>query len=439
MSDTALTRPTNSQTTSQRRLFAIDFDIYLFLAAAVLCAIGFLMVYSASISPSFLATEDATTTYFFRLHVRNFGIGLLVMMLLTVVDYRIWKRFSLWIMLGTITTLIFVLQFGEQRLAAQRSLFQGSVQPGEFAKLAVVIYMAAWLASRQRQLKNISYGLLPFGVLVGVTCFLLVLQPDLSTAATILATSFTLFFLAGADWLQLAVLASVAGGIGYTLVTRLPYAQTRINDHLAAIQDLTQANEHVQAAVEAFLNGQLFGVGLGEGTQKFGRLPFPHTDSIFAVIGEELGLVGSFLVLSLFVLLVYRGFVVARKAPDLFGALVASGVVLWIAYDAILNIAVMTALVPPTGVPLPFISFGGSSLVTAMAGVGLVLSVSRQATRTPPARAERSVSLPLDSRLSAPDAPPTTQEKDNARETPRVSGRYRRGHISRVSRRRGDS
>ncbi|MFP4321410.1 MAG: FtsW/RodA/SpoVE family cell cycle protein [Anaerolineales bacterium] len=442
MSDTALTRPTSSQSGTQRRMFALDFDIYLFLAMAVLCAMGFLMVYSASISPSFLATEDATTTYFFRLHVRNFVIGFMVMALLVMIDYRVWKRFSLWIMLGTILTLVIVLQFGEQRLAAQRSLFEGSVQPGEFAKLAVVIYMAAWLASRQRQLKNISYGLLPFGILVGLTCFLLVLQPDLSTAATILATSLTLFFLAGADWLQLGLLAGGAGGLGYMLITRLPYAQSRIADHLAAIQDLTQANEHVQAAVEAFLNGQLFGVGLGEGTQKFGRLPFPHTDSIFAVIGEELGLMGSFLVLSLFVVLVYRGFVVARNAPDLFGALVSSGVVLWIAYDAILNIAVMTALVPPTGVPLPFISFGGSSLVTAMAGVGLVLSVSRQAARTPPERAERPVALPLDARLAEQpeaSATPSEAEKENARETPAVSGRYRRGHISRVSRRQRDT
>lgn len=437
-----------TNTTAERpRWLTFDFDAYFLLAAAVLCAFGLLMVYSSSISPSFLATEDQSTSYFFTRHARNFVIGLLIMAILAVVDYRIWKRYSLWIMVGTIVGLGLVLLVGDQRLQAQRSLFQGSVQPGEFSKLAVTIYMAAWLSSRQRHLSNVSYGLIPFTILVGLTCILLVLQPDLSTAATILATTFTMFFLAGAHWLQLGALGGSAAAAGYILVTQIGYAQARINDHLAAIQDLTKANDHVQASVEAFLNGQLFGVGLGEGRQKFGRLPFPHTDSIFAVIGEELGLIGSMLVLSLFVLLVYRGFVIARKAPDLFGALIASGICLWIGFDAILNIAVMTALLPPTGVPLPFISFGGSSLVTAMAGVGLVLSVSRQAARhiDEPDRSSKSVALPLDTRLQAarpadPEPEMTTPEpEDTPHETARVGGRYGRGHISRLSRRDRDS
>ena len=209
---------------------------------------------------------------FFTRHVRNFVIGAIFMTVLYFIDYRIWKRFSLWIMLITILALVFVLQYGDQRLAAQRALFEGSVQPGEFAKLAVVIYMAAWLSGRQRQLRRISYGLLPFSILLGTTCILLVLQPDLSTAAAILATTLTMFFLAGADLFQLGAITGGAGVGGYLLVTRLEYARSRIDGHLAAIQDLTKANDHVQAAVEAFLNGQLFGVGLGEGTQKFGTV-----------------------------------------------------------------------------------------------------------------------------------------------------------------------
>jgi cell division protein FtsW len=425
---------------AQRRLYTPNFDAYLLIAVLVLCAIGFLMVFSASISASFLATDDQSTSYFFTRHMRNFAIGAVIMTLLYFIDYRIWKRFSLWIMLGTILALIFVLQFGDQRLAAQRALFEGSVQPGEFAKLAVVVYMAAWLSGRQRQLKRISYGLLPFTILLGTTCILLVLQPDLSTAAVILATTLTMFFLAGADIFQMGIITGGAGVTGYLLVTRLDYARSRIDGHLAAIQDLTKANDHVQASVEAFLNGQLFGVGLGEGTQKYGRLPFPHTDSIFAVIGEELGLVGALLVLGLFVVLVYRGFLVSRAAPDLFGALLASGVCLWITYDAMLNIAVMTALVPPTGVPLPFISFGGSSLVTAMAGIGIVMSVSRQSSRisTVESRSERGVSLPMDNKLREAEAQQSEVEKQPG-EFAGVSRGYRRGHISRVSRRDRDA
>lgn len=419
----------------RRRLLTLDFDVYFLLAAVVLCAVGLLMVYSASISASYLATDDSSTTYFFNRHLRNLVIGLIFMGGLMAIDYRLWRRYSLLIMLLTITSLLIVLGFGQERLAAQRSLFRGSIQPGEFAKLAVVLYMAAWLASRQKRLKQITYGLLPFSFLVGATCVLIISQPDLSTAASIGATTLTMFFLAGADWLQLGAIGAGAMGFGYVLATQITYARTRIDQHLDAIRDLTKANDHVQASVEAFLNGNLFGVGLGEGTQKFGRLPFPHTDSIFAVIGEELGLVGSLGVLALFVILVYRGFIIARSAPDTFGSLLAAGVCLWIAYDAMLNIAVMTALVPPTGVPLPFISFGGSSLVTAMAGVGLVLSVSRQASRiTPPNRDKAGMILNLD----VPEDMVEVEEDDSV-ETDGVGGRYRRGHISRVSRRRQDS
>lgn len=425
-------------TAIRRRLFAPDFDMYFLLAAMVLCGVGLLMVYSASISASYLATDDASTTYFFNRHLRNVIIGLVLMALLTMIDYRMWKRYSLLIMLGTIASLLFVLGFGQERLAAQRSLFSGSVQPGEFAKLAVVLYMAAWLASRQKRLKQITYGLLPFTVLIGATCVLIISQPDLSTAASILATTLTMFFLAGADWVQIGAIGAGATGLGYILVTEVDYARTRIDQHLGAIRDLTKANDHVQASVEAFLNGNLFGVGLGEGTQKFGKLPFPHTDSIFAVIGEELGLVGSLGVLLLFVVLIYRGFMIARTAPDSFGSLLTAGICLWIAYDAMLNIAVMTALVPPTGVPLPFISFGGSSLVTAMAGVGLVLSVSRQASRiVPPERERTGMILNLNGSMSTQEI--EEPEESEPVETDSVSGRYRRGHISRVSRRRQDS
>lgn len=361
----------------RRRLFAPNFDLYLLSVVGVLCAIGLLMVYSASIDASFLATEDSSTTYFFQRQLRNFFIGLVLMYVLMRLDYRIWRRFSIWMMLGTMMMLVFVLEFGDRRLEAQRALFQGSFQPGEAAKLIVVIYMAAWLASKRHKIRKVTYGIIPFSIMVGAVAFLVVLQPDLSTAASILATALTMFFLAGASWSQIIIVMGSATALGITIALELPYANQRIEGHLNAINDLTQANDHVQAAIAAFLNGGLFGVGLGEGRQKFGALPFPHTDSVFAVIGEELGLLGCAVVIALYVILVYRGFMVARLARDSFGALLAAGITCWLVYDALLNISVMTALAPPTGVPLPFISFGGSSLVAAMAGVGLMLSVSR--------------------------------------------------------------
>lgn len=361
------------------RAYAAGFDLYLVLIVGVLCAIGLLMVYSASIDVSFQVTGEVdSTTYFFTRQVRSMAIGLVVLLVLARVDYRIWRRMSVPMLLGVILLLLAVLAFGEERFEAQRALLSGSLQPGELAKLTVVIYMAAWLAAKRARLRNIFYGIIPFSVLVGTVAFLIVLQPDLSTAASVLATALTLFFIAGADMFQLLAIGGAMGVAGWQLMTRLDYARERLDAHLAAIDDLTQASDHVQQAVSAFINGGLTGVGLGQSQLKYANnLPFPHTDSIFAVIGEETGLLGAFLVLALYVALIYRGFLIARYAPDAFGGLLAAGVTCWIAYDALLNIAVMTAIIPPTGVPLPFISFGGSSLVAALAGVGLMLNVSR--------------------------------------------------------------
>lgn len=367
----------------RRRGYYAGIDLYLALIVGALCAIGLLMVYSASIDVSYQVTGDPTsTTYFFVRQLRSMVVGLCLLVILSRLDYHVWRRLAVPMMLGVILLLVAVLRFGDKRFEAQRTLIGGSLQPGEMAKFTVVIYMAAWLAAKRARLRNPFYGVIPFSILVGTIAFLIVLQPDISTAASVLAIALSLFFIAGADLLQMVVIGGIMGVAGWQLVMRLAYARERLEAHLKAIQDLTKASDHVQQAVTAFLNGGLTGVGLGESKQKFANnLPFPHTDSIFAVIGEELGLLGTFLVIALFVALIYRGFTISRSAPDMFGGLLAAGVTCWIAYDALLNIAVMTAMLPPTGVPLPFISFGGSSLVAALSGVGMMLNVSRAISR----------------------------------------------------------
>jgi cell division protein FtsW len=193
-----------------------------------------------------------------------------------------------------------------------------------------------------------------------------------------------LFFLAGASWKQIGVGLGIAalGGAFLLSNSELGYAQNRVETYISGAADLTQANYHVQQAVIAFMNGGWTGVGLGEGKQKFGFLPAPHTDSIFAVIGEELGFVGATLVIVLYIVLVVRGLQIARRAPDMYGSLLAAGITIWIAAKALLNIAVMTAVLPATGAPLPFVSFGGSSLVVLMAAAGMLLSVARVNART---------------------------------------------------------
>lgn len=373
------TAPDAARVAERKKLFRPRFDIYLLLVTCMLLAIGLMMVFSTTFDWSYQEFGEASAI--FLRQVRSVGVGLVIMTLLALIDYRIWKRFALWMMLVVIALLIALLMTAPELFGAQRAFINGSLQPGELAQLVTIIYMAAWLSAKQAKIRRISYGLIPFSILVGSVSALIVLQPDLSTASLILATAITMFFLAGADLFQMAIVGVGVGGIGMVLVSQIGYAGARLSSYMESVNDLTKADWHVQQAVIAFLNGGLTGVGLGEGYQKFGFLPAPHTDSIFAVIAEELGLLGCMIVAILFVVLALRGFRVARLAPDSFGSLLAAGVTVWIALEALLNIAVMTAILPFTGVPLPFISFGGSALVTSMAGIGILLSVSRVTAR----------------------------------------------------------
>ena len=244
-------------------------------------------------------------------------------------------------------------------------------------KLATVIYVAAWLSSKGEQIRDVTYGLIPFAVLIGVVASLVVVQPDVSTAVLIVLTALAMFFFAGADIFQLAVGGVVGGITFFVLINRLPHASRRLDQYLLTWRDPMNVGYHMRQVLIALGSGGLFGVGLGQGQQKLGYLPAPHTDSIFAVLGEEAGFVGCLVVIGLFVLLAYRGFKIALEASDAFAALLACGVTCWLAFQALINVGVMTGLIPFTGIALPFISFGGSAMVVSLAGVGLLLSVSR--------------------------------------------------------------
>lgn len=371
----------------QRRRLVATLDLYLLIVVAGLLAIGLMMVYSTTFDWSY-QTYGSDSVIFLQ-HVRNLVIGVVIMTLLIFIDYRIWRRFAVWLLLIVIGMLVAVLIFGDDTFGARRALINGSFQPGEAAELVIVIYMAAWLSSRRTKIRSITYGLIPFTVLVGIVGGLVMIQPDLSTAAVIVIVSGIMFYLAGADMKQIAIAGILVGAIGWVVsqLGLLPsYAADRVDSYLSGVANLTQAHYQVQQAVIAFLNGGWTGVGLGEGRQKFGFLPAPHTDSIFAVIGEELGVIGATVVVLLYVAFVIRGFQASRRAIDSFGALLTAGLTLWVVLKALLNIAVMTALVPPTGAPLPFISFGGSSLVTLLAGTGLLLSVARARRNSTPER-----------------------------------------------------
>lgn len=351
------------------------FDYWLFLTIAGLIILGMLMVFSTTFDYGLRFWDDST--YYLRRQSMALGLGLLALVIIMQFDYHVLRRFSVLLLGGTILGLVIVLFFGEAIFGAQRGFYEGSYQPSEVAKIAMILYITHWLSTKGERIKNITYGLLPFSIIVGTVCALIVQQPDLSTAGLIALVSFTIFFIAGADWRQFAVAGLIGGAVFIVLINALPHAAARVDAYTAALQDPNQASWHVQQSLVALGRGGWFGVGLGASTQKFGALPTAHTDSVFAVIGEELGLLGTLSVIILLAMLVWRGFRVAKNARDSYGALLAIGITTWFAYQALINIAVITAVIPFTGMPLPFISYGGSSLAISLVGAGILLNISR--------------------------------------------------------------
>lgn len=351
-------------------------DIPLILAVVALVVFGLIMLYSASFDFSF--NEFGSSTYMFVRQVRWLGVGILLAIGLSLFDYHHWRKVVVFAMLGTIALLIIVLFVNEIRLGASRSLYEGSYQPSEIAKLISIIYLAVWLYAKRDFLHDISLGLIPLGVILGIIGGLIYLQPDLSAAGTVLLLGGLLFFLAGADLKQIAFIMILAIFMGWVIVQFSATGQDRVSSFVAGLQDPTNASYHVQRSFEAVVKGGFFGVGLGQADTKLTGLPFAPTDSIFAVVAEELGLFGSMLLMSLYAVLVWRGLLIARRAPDMLGTLLASGVTFWIGIEALINMTVMVGLMPFAGNALPFISAGGSNLVSTLSAIGIILNVSRQ-------------------------------------------------------------
>jgi cell division protein FtsW len=355
-------------------------DIPLMLTVVALVVFGLIMLYSASFDFSF--NEFGSPTYMFTRQLKWLGVGLLLALGLSRFDYHYWRNVIVFAMLGTIGLLITVLFINEIRLGASRSLYEGSYQPSEIAKLISVIYLAVWLYAKRDFLHDLSLGLIPLGVILGIIGGLIYLQPDLSAAGTVLVLGGLLFFLAGADIKQIVFLLILAIFMGWVIVQFSVTGQDRVASFLAGLQDPTHASYHVQRSFEAVIKGGFFGVGLGQADTKLTGLPFAPTDSIFAVVAEELGLFGSMLLMCLYATLVWRGLVIARRAPDMLGTLLASGVTFWIGMEALINMAVMVGLMPFAGNALPFVSAGGSNLVSTLSAIGIMLNISRQSSES---------------------------------------------------------
>ncbi len=374
----------------------LDLDIWLIIVVFTLLVFGLLMVYSASTDYSMVVLGEEPS-YMFRRQVIFALIGIAVATFLAMIDYHRFTKWAIPIIAVTIIGLAVVLFVNEVINNAARTLFQGSGQPSEFAKLAVVIYLAVWLFARKEQLGSVSFGLLPLSVILGIIGGLILLQPDLSATVTIFIIGGIMFFLAGGDLRQIVFFLVIGTLVGWVVFTFHPTGSQRLSEYVISIQDLTQAPLHLSRSLEALVKGSWFGVGIGRAETKLTGLPVPPTDSIFAVIGEEVGIIGSTVVVFLNVILLWRGLKIAQVAPDGLGKLLAAGLSIWLAIEAFINMAVIVGLVPFAGNALPFISYGGSNLFVSLAAIGILLNISRVSARSQE-KEERSLNAVIDLR-----------------------------------------
>ena len=362
-----------TQTQSNTAAWSVNLpriDFVLFAIVAALLVIGLIMIWSVTFSLRVSLGVDQPEATFIK-QLQYTVIGLVMLGILAFINYRIWQKLSIVLMVITVLGLAIMLLLPlDETYGARRWLFGSSVQPGEIAKFTVIVYMAAWLSSKGDKLRQVTYGLIPFAVLVGVVVGLIVLQPNMSTAIIIGLCAMAMFFIAGADLVQYFLLM-LGGGLAMLIVIfRTPYQNGRLATFLIGdpLSNVTKETYQIAEALTALGSGGLVGRGIGTGYSKFGYVPAPHTDSIFALLGEEMGLIGTWAVIALFLALAYRGFRIASRTNDPFGQVLASGLTFWIIFQAFVNIAVVTATMPFTGVPLPFISFGGSSLISVLVG-----------------------------------------------------------------------
>lgn len=369
---------------SRARSLVHEPDYWLIAVILTLVMFGLVMVFSASIAIG-LQQEGGNSYYFLTRQAIWAAIGFGGMLATTFIDYHFWRRLSLPAMVGVLillAALVFIpgLGAGADSWGAKRWIGLGplSFQPSEVAKIVLVIYLADWLGQKGNKIRNFSYGLIPFALVLGTLIGLVMLQPDLGTAILMAAIGISMFLVAGADLAQLGALMAVGSVSFLILALGASYRRARILIFLNPDSDPQGKGYQLVQARLALGSGGLFGLGLGASREKFTWLPAAQNDAIFAVIGEELGLIGCAFVLLLFALLAWRGYRIAMKAPDAFGALVAVGIVTWIIFQAAINIGGITMTIPFTGIPLPFISYGGTALAVSLTAMGILLNISKQ-------------------------------------------------------------
>lgn len=356
-------------------------DLWIIIPTLLILTIGVIMVYSAS---AILAFHDFGDSFYYLKRQLIFAVlGVIAMTVTMQVDYQVWKKVAnIGLIVGFILLVIVLIPgIGVVRGGARSWLGISSfgIQPSEFIKMAMIVFMAKVLSESDSRITSFNKGLLPMLLILGTAFGLIMLQPDLGTGSVLLGATLLIIYTAGARlshlaWLGVVGLAGFAG-----LIAAAPYRLQRITSFLDPWQDPLGAGYQIIQSLYAIGPGGLVGLGLGMSRQKYSYLPEPQTDFIFSIIAEELGFIGAATVLFLFLLLIWRGMRTAITAPDSFGSLLATGIVGMIAVQVIINIAVVTGMMPVTGITLPLISAGGSSLTLMLTAIGILLNISRYA------------------------------------------------------------
>ncbi len=362
-----------------------SFDYTLLVMTIVLVLFGIVMVFSAS----FYSAENSSSTgyngyYYFWKQIEGALIGMVAMIGLMFFDYHRFKKLRFLIIIGALVlmALVFVPGIGIERNGSRRwiNLFIIDLQPVEVLKFAIIVFMAGTISINRAKMRKFTYGMLPYLVLLGICGVLLYLQPNFSAVVTLAMLVFVMMLVGGANLWHFGAMGLVGLGGGAIAMVAMDYRVDRIFAFMDPWNAEYMKKESYQLvqSLYAIGSGGLFGRGLGNSRQKFLYLPYSESDCIFAIIVEELGYVGGILVLAAFGVLIWRGVRTALRAPDDFGMMLATGITALIAIQVFINIGVVTGFVPPTGVVLPFISAGNTSLITFMASIGVLLNISRQ-------------------------------------------------------------
>ncbi len=357
-------------------------DISFLALVVILLAIGVTMVLSASFARAYFdpggVTKGKATYYFIRQFIFA-ALGVAAMIICSRLPVGFYKRFSMPVLIAAVILLMLVALIGTNANGAKRWIGLGAftIQPSEIAKIGIILAFASMICARRGRMKSFRYGILPFAAILAAIVGLLVLEPHFSASIIIVAIGGVMLFLGGARLVWFIAAAVAAGGGIAVLLTMFPYASTRITTWRDPFASTSDEGYQIVQSLYSIGSGGLTGLGLGQSRQKYLYLPEEHNDFIFSVVCEELGFIGALLILTLFALLIIRGYWIALHSTDRYSFLVAAGITTLLAIQVILNVAVVTNLVPCTGISLPFFSYGGTALLMQMAEMGIVLSISR--------------------------------------------------------------